>query len=279
MILDEIMAYKRAELERHRSATPLAAVRAQAADREDPLDFAAALRGDNVRLIAEVKRASPSRGPLRADLDPVELAMIYAASGADAISVLTDERFFWGDRRFLGQIKSKTAELTRPIPILRKDFIFDPYQVFESLALGADALLLIAAVLSDTELADLLDLTGDLGMTALVEVHSEDETTRVLPAEPTVIGVNNRDLRNFTVDLATFGRLRRLIPRETVAVAESGIRSGEDVRRVAAMGADAILVGEALVTAPDISAKVKELSGIARSIAPPERKEGGHPWL
>jgi indole-3-glycerol phosphate synthase len=206
-------------------------------------------------------------------LDPVELAMIYAAGGAAAISVLTDERFFWGDRRFLGQIKSKTAELDRPIPILRKDFIFHPYQVFESFALGADALLLIAAVLSDTELAELSDLTLDLGMTALVEVHSEDETARLLPVRSTVVGINNRDLRDFAVDLATFGRLRRLIPRETVTVAESGIRSADDVRAVAAMGADAILVGEALVTAPDISAKVEELSGIARPAALPERKE------
>jgi indole-3-glycerol phosphate synthase len=273
MILDEIMVYKRAELEQHQSATPLAALRAQGADRAEPLDFAAALRGETVRLIAEVKRASPSRGPLRLDLDPVELAMIYAAGGAAAISVLTDERFFWGDRRFLGQIKSKTAELDRPIPILRKDFIFHPYQVFESFALGADALLLIAAVLSDTELAELSDLALDLGMTALVEVHSEDETARVLPVRSTVVGINNRDLRDFAVDLATFGRLRRLIPRETVTVAESGIRSADDVRAVAAMGADAILVGEALVTAPDISAKVEELSGIARPAALPERKE------
>jgi indole-3-glycerol phosphate synthase len=273
MILDEIMVYKRAELEQHQSATPLAALRAQGADRAEPLDFAAALRGETVRLIAEVKRASPSRGPLRLDLDPVELAMIYAAGGAAAISVLTDERFFWGDRRFLGQIKSKTAELDRPIPILRKDFIFHPYQVFESFALGADALLLIAAVLSDTELAELSDLTLDLGMTALVEVHSEDETARLLPVRSTVVGINNRDLRDFAVDLATFGRLRRLIPRETVTVAESGIRSADDVRAVAAMGADAILVGEALVTAPDISAKVEELSGIARPAALPERKE------
>lgn len=273
MILDEIMVYKRAELEQHQSATPLAALRAQGADRAEPLDFGVALRGETVRLIAEVKRASPSRGPLRLDLDPVELAMIYAAGGAAAISVLTDERFFWGDRRFLGQIKSKTAELDRPIPILRKDFIFHPYQVFESFALGADALLLIAAVLSDTELAELSDLALDLGMTALVEVHSEDETARVLPVRSTVVGINNRDLRDFAVDLATFGRLRRLIPRETVTVAESGIRSADDVRAVAAMGADAILVGEALVTAPDISAKVEELSGIARPAALPERKE------
>jgi indole-3-glycerol phosphate synthase len=273
MILDEIMVYKRAELEQHQSATPLAALRAQGADRAEPLDFGVALRGETVRLIAEVKRASPSRGPLRLDLDPVELAMIYAAGGAAAISVLTDERFFWGDRRFLGQIKSKTAELDRPIPILRKDFIFHPYQVFESFALGADALLLIAAVLSDTELAELSDLALDLGMTALVEVHSEDETARVLPVRSTVVGINNRDLRDFAVDLATFGRVRRLIPRETVTVAESGIRSADDVRAVAAMGADAILVGEALVTAPDISAKVEELSGIARPAALPERKE------
>jgi indole-3-glycerol phosphate synthase len=277
MILNEIMAYKRAELEQHRRATPLTELKALGVGRKDPLDFAAALRGANVRLIAEVKRASPSKGALRPDLDPVGVAMTYATSGAAAISVLTDERFFRGDPRFLSLIKSATADLERPLPILRKDFIFDPYQVVESYALGADALLLIAAVLSDAALAELSDLTHDLGMTALVEVHDEEEIERVLAAQPTVIGINNRDLRDFTVDLATFGRLRRLFPRDTVTVSESGIRSAADVRRVAAMGADAILVGEALVTAPDVSAKVEELSRVAKPSALQGRKEGKRP--
>ncbi len=270
MILDEIMAYKRDELERQRDTVPLAELKARVADRPPPVDFAGALRGRSVRLIAEVKRASPSKGVFCPDWNPEQLAETYATNGAAAISVLTDVKYFQGQLDYLPRIKSRLVALARAeagsdqrfnttIPLMRKDFIFDPYQVYESCAYGADALLLIVAVLRDDLLYELLGLTEDLGMTALVEVHSKAELERALQAHPRVIGVNNRNLEDFRVDLATFGRLRPLFPSDVVAVGESGVRTAADVRRLARMGADAVLVGEALVTAPDVAAKVREL--------------------
>lgn len=264
MILDEIMAHKRQELRRRQQTVPVAELKARGSDRPPPLDLAAALRSGGVRLIAEVKRASPSKGVLCPDFDPVHLATTYAVNGAAAISVLTDGKFFQGELECLARIKSAISnpknEKGSPIPIMRKDFIFDSYQVYETHAHGADALLLIAAVLSDGMLAELLALTHDLGMIALVEVHDEEEVERALRLRPQVVGINNRNLWDFTVDLATFGRLRSLLPEDVVAVAESGVRTAADVRRLAGMGADAVLVGEALVTAPDVAAKVRELA-------------------
>jgi indole-3-glycerol phosphate synthase len=269
MILDEIMAHKRQELQARRRATPLAELRARGTERPAPLDLAAALRADSVRLIAEVKHASPSRGVLCPDFDPLRLARAYAANGASAISVLTDNKFFRGELDYLPRVRSAIPNTQYPIPntqypipILRKDFIFDTYQIYETYAYGADALLLIAAVLSDEELRELLDLTHELGLTALVEVHDEREVERVLRLQPRVIGVNNRNLKDFSVDLATFGRLRSLLPADVVAVAESGVHTRADVRRLASMGANAVLVGEALVTAPDVGAQVRELVGL-----------------
>lgn len=256
MILDEIMAHKRDELEMWQRAVPLADLQSRIADLPAPLDFAKALTRPGASLIAEVKRASPSKGVLCPDFDPVYLAAIYAANDAAAISVLTDRRFFQGDLDHLTRIQQA---LGPTIPLLRKDFIFDPYQVYEARASGADALLLIVAILSDRLLAELLALTHELGMTALVEVHNEEEVTRALHLRPQVVGINNRSLHDFSVDLATFARLRPLLPDATVAVGESGVRTAADVRRLAEMGADAVLVGEALVTAPDVAAKVREL--------------------
>jgi len=256
VILDEIMAHKQKELEARRQVVPLAELQARGADLPPPLDFAAALRGEGVSLIAEVKRASPSKGLLCPDFDPARLATTYAANGAAAISVLTDEKFFQGKLKYLTRIREA---LGATIPLLRKDFIFDPYQVYEARAYRADALLLIAAVLSDETLAELLALTHELGMAVLVEVHDEEEVERVLPLHPRVVGINNRDLRDFSVDLATFGRLRSLLPCDTIAVAESGVHTAADVRRLAKMRADAVLVGESLVTARDRPAKVREL--------------------
>lgn len=256
MILDEIVAHKREDVARHREAVPLDEVKRMGRNRTQPLDLAAALRGEGVSLIAEVKRASPSRGLLCADFHPLELARTYVCHGAAAISVLTELRFFQGGLDHLAQIRHG---LEQEIPLLRKDFIVDPYQVYESYAFGADALLLIAAVLGGGDLAELLGLTRQLGMTALVEVHSREELRRVLPLEPGVVGINNRDLQDFSVDLNTFGRLRSDIPEGVVAVAESGVHGAADVRRLAEMGADAVLVGEALVTAQNRAAKVREL--------------------
>lgn len=254
MILNEIMAYKRSELKAQQRAVPLAELKARGKDRSPPIDLAAALRKEGVQLIAEVKRASPSKGVFCADFNPVGLATIYAQNGAAAISVLTDVRFFQGKLKDLTRVRSAITDL----PILRKDFIFDPYQIYETYARDADALLLIAAVLPERTLAELFTLTHELRMTALVEVHDEAEVSRVLQLSPRVVGINNRNLRDFSVDLASFGRLRPLLPKGVIAVAESGVRTVADLRRLAKMGADAVLVGEALITASDPAAKVRE---------------------
>ena len=258
MYLDKIMAWKRQELPKQKRERPVSALRAQAALMAKPLDFTAALRRTSgpPRLIAEIKRASPSKGLLRHDFDPTTLAKSYVNNGASAISVLTDKRFFQGNIEHLMAAKAEVE-----IPILRKDFIFDPYQVIEARVAGADALLLIVAVLSDHQISTLLEETERLGMTALVEVHNEDEIGRALQTGAKVIGVNNRDLADFSVDLETSARLRPLVPPEIVFVSESGFRSAADVRRVAQMGVDAILVGEAIVKAKDVGAKVRELAG------------------
>ena len=260
MILDRIMAHKREELAAQRRATPLADLKSSIPDLPPAVDLAEALSRCGVSLIAEVKRASPSKGLLCPSFDPVELAATYATNGAAAISVLTDVKFFQGKLGYIDRVRSFISDLPLPIPILRKDFIFDPYQLYQSRSAGADAVLLIVAVLSDDELADLLELTHELGMMALVEVHDEEELERALRVEPRVVGVNNRNLEDFSVDLATFDRLRPLIPSEVVAVAESGVQAAGDVIRLAEMGADAVLVGEALVTATDVGAKVREFA-------------------
>lgn len=271
MFLDEIMAHKRAELPREKHEVPLADLRAAAAIAEPPADFAAALRPaggpPGVRLIAEIKRASPSRGLLCHDFDPVRLADVYRANGAAAISILTDARFFQGDLVHLSQVRQHfmrpgQAGAGRPLPLLRKDFIFDPYQVWAARAAGADALLLIVAVLSDRELRGLLSETERLQMQALVEVHDEDDVARGLAAGARIIGVNNRDLRTFAVDLATTERLRPFVPPEVIFVAESGIHTPDDVRRLRNLGVDAMLVGESLVKAAPAArpARVRELA-------------------
>ena len=257
-ILDDIFAHKREEVARLKQARPLAAVRAEAARAAPALDFMAALRNGVSRpaLIAEVKCASPSRGLLARDFDPTRLARVYQENGAAAVSVLTDARYFMGDIEHLRQI----AGLAPRLPLLRKDFLCDPYQVYESRAAGADAVLLIVAALHADLLGDLHALACALGMTPLVEVHTAEELETALRCAPALIGVNNRDLRDFSVSLETTLRLRPLIPDGVCVVAESGIHTPEDVDRLAETGVDAILVGEALVTAPDVGAKVRSLS-------------------
>src|SRR5262245_5922796 len=246
-------------------AREAALVKAEARLAAPPQDFVAALRAAQpIALIAEVKKASPSKGLLRPGFDPLELASAYAQNGAAAISVLTDARYFQGKLDYLTQIRDQLQEAMgskRPA-LLRKDFIFHPYQVHEARAAGADALLLIAAILKDEQMADLLALTHKLGMTALIEVHDREELERVLPLQPHLIGVNNRDLRDFSVDLNTCIRLRQYVPQEVVFVAESGIHTAADVARLSREGIDAILVGEALVKARDVGQKVRELMDI-----------------
>jgi indole-3-glycerol phosphate synthase len=255
-ILDQIIAYKRGvEVPERMQATPLAAMRQRAATGLPPRDFVAALRAvPGVALVAEVKRASPSRGVLRADFDPVHLAETYAGNGAVAVSVLTDTPYFQGELEHLTRIRAAL-----PVPLLRKDFVVHPYQVYEARAAGADAVLLIAGVLDDAELAGLMALAADLGMAALVEVHTAAEVARVLPLRPSLVGINNRDLRDFSVRLETCLQLRAHVPPDVCCVAESGIQTASDVTRLRVAGLDAMLVGEALITAPDVAARVREL--------------------
>jgi indole-3-glycerol phosphate synthase/phosphoribosylanthranilate isomerase len=265
-ILDIIFAHKRQEVAGARFARPLATVRSEALSAPPPRDYLAALRAHRSRgvpaLIAEIKRASPSAGSLRASLDPAHLAASYARHGAAALSVLTDQRFFQGDLSDLA-----AARRACDLPVLRKDFLFHPYQVYEARAAGADAVLLIAAMLEHDDLARLQHLARELGMLALVEVHDEAELRKALKTRPSLIGVNNRDLRTFTVDLRTTLDLVGLIPPETAVVAESGISDGGDAKRLAAAGVDAMLVGTSLVSAPDPGLKTKELtSGAGRAM-------------
>ena len=269
--LDEIFAHKRTEIAGQKAALPLAELTALAAAAPSPRDFIAALRQarPGPALIAEIKRGSPSRGLLVADFDPLRLAAIYADNGAAAISVLTDERFFGGSlddlRAVAEQMRSRRAQ---GLPLLRKDFIFDPYQVYQARAAGADAILLIVASLAPALLAELLALAHALGMAALVETHDEAELEIALASRARLVGINNRNLHDFTVSLETTKRLARRVPAEVCLVAESGIFTAEDAARLAGVeregggrGVDAILVGEALVTAADVAAKVRALSG------------------
>ncbi len=264
--LDAIFAHKRAELAQRRSSRPLAQVCQEAARAPAPLDFVAALRSAPARpaLIAEVKAASPSRGILAADFNPLRLAQTYAANGAAALSVLTDERFFNGSLGHLATVRRHLPGL----PLLRKDFICDPYQVYEARAAGADAVLLIAAALGPTELAELQALVQHLGMAALIEVHTQDELAQALACNPVLIGINNRNLHDFSVSLETTEALAPHVPTGVCLVAESGIFTAHDRRRLSQVrrnghgsGVDAILVGEALVTAKDVAGKTRELSG------------------
>jgi indole-3-glycerol phosphate synthase len=254
--LDRILADKREELASAMRSVPFAELKARLPQAPPPRPFGEALRGDTVRLIAEVKKASPSRGVLREQFDPLALARAYAGAGAAAVSVLTDERHFQGSLDHLASIRQ--ALLQGP-PLLRKDFLFDHYQLYEARVHGADAVLLIAAVLNSALLAQLLGLVRALDMEALVEVHDELELERALMASATLVGINNRDLRTFKVDLATTERLRPLVPAGVTVVAESGILTRGDVERLRTADVDAVLIGEALVTAPDPAAKIREL--------------------
>lgn len=250
-VLDRIMSWKRQEVARQMEDVPLAEVKALASLTDPPLSFSAALTAESgASLIAEVKRASPSKGLIAKDWSPTAIAETYAASGAAAISCLTDARFFQGQLAYLAEIVEHLRARNLSTPLLRKEFIFHPYQVYEARAAGADALLLIVGVLGDTDLRELIDLTNRLGMDALVEVHDGEEVARALAAEAQVIGVNNRNLKTFEVDIETTGRLRELIPDDIVLIGESGIRNAADVRRMAEMRCDAILVGESFCKLP-----------------------------
>ena len=250
-VLDLIMDHKRVEVPKAMEEVSLAQVKAFASIAPTPLDFAGALtKTKGASLIAEVKRASPSKGLIAKDWDPELIAETYARNGAAAISCLTDSRFFQGKLEYLTAIKEHLRAIGQSIPVLRKDFLYHEYQVYEARMAGADAVLLIVGVLSDNDLRSLYKLTYSLGMQALVEVHDEQELARALKFDAHIIGVNNRNLKTFQVDIETTGRLRALIPADKLLVGESGIRNLEDVQRMTDMGCDAILVGETFCKLP-----------------------------
>jgi len=253
--LSKIVAHKRTEIAAAKARTPVAELRARAADAPPVRNFVAGLKAKNrVALIAEVKKASPSAGLIRADFDPVAIARTYEQSGANCLSVLTDEHFFQGHLDFLIAIRREVA-----IPVLRKDFILDDYQVVEARAAGADAVLLIAECLSENELADLHAAILDHGMTPLVELYDAENLDRVLALNPMLVGVNNRDLRTFVTDINHAVRLHERVPSSIPFVAESGIRTAADVARLRVAGIDAMLVGESLMRQPDIAQAVGDL--------------------
>lgn len=260
-ILEQIVATKHREVAAAVSRMPLEELEAQAAEAPPVRDFRAALAGPGpIRLLAEVKKASPSAGILREDFDPIAIARTYQAHGASALSVLTDVRYFQGHLSYLARIRASVA-----IPLLRKDFLIDEYQVVEARMAGADAILLIAEILDDARLATLLDRARSLGMSALVEFHDPANLPRVLAAGADLIGVNNRDLTRFVTDLDLTLRLRDRIPPGVVVVSESGIRTRDDVERLERAGVSAILVGESLMRSPDIGRAVEQLLGLHAS--------------
>ena len=255
-ILEEIAEYKRgfvAECKRRQSAQD---IRLRAGDSPDPLDFLAALQGEDIALIAEVKKASPSKGIIREDFHPERIAETYAENGARCLSVLTDEAYFQGADAYL-----QAARAACGLPALRKDFTVDEYQLYETRVLGADAILLIVSLMDGSQLADYVGLAGELQMAALVEVHDAGELDRAKRAGAQLIGVNNRDLKTFKTTLDTTFELLDYMPSDALVVSESGINHREDVKRLAEAGVDAILVGEALMRERDIGAKVRELLG------------------
>jgi len=257
MILDQIVADNLEELEPRKRRFPLKELQRVALEQPLPLDFASALRGERVQLIAEVKKASPSRGVIRSDFNPAEIAQTYATNGASAISVLTEARYFRGNINHLRDIRNALGN--KRLPLLRKDFIHDPYQVYESRAYGADSLLLIVAILTPEKLEELFELSHELGMDCLVEVHDEAELEIALNSGAQVIGINNRDLNTFAVDITTTERLRLLIPQDRIVVSESGIKDRADMEKLRNWHVDAVLIGESLLSAPNIAAKMKEL--------------------
>jgi indole-3-glycerol phosphate synthase len=245
-ILARIVTAERDVLERSRRARPAAELRSAPGYHATRRSLVASLRQRRPGVIAECKRRSPSRGVLREPYDPVGIARGYEAAGAAGLSVLTNEEFFGGSLADLTAVRGATS-----IPILRKDFVIDGYQIEEARAAGADVVLLIAAVLSPAQLRELAALAREVGLETLIEVHDEDELSEAVAASPDILGINNRDLRTFATDLATTERLRPRLPADALVVAESGLKDGRDLARLMAGGVSAFLVGEAFMTAPD----------------------------
>jgi indole-3-glycerol phosphate synthase len=255
MILDKIIETKKEEVAQLKKVTSLAQLQKIITGLEPCRNFRKALQGGVCNIIAEVKCASPSRGRLIADFDPVEIASIYEKNGAVAISVLTDEKYFSGHNNYLAQIKQKVT-----LPVLRKDFIIDPLQIYETRTIGADAILLIVHVLGK-KLSEFILLSQELGLSPLVEVHTEEDLDLALAADAEIIGINNRNLDTFTTDIETSSTLRARIPEGKIVVAESGIMAREDIKSLMQANIHAFLIGEALITAPEIGKKLRALKG------------------
>ncbi|HRO63366.1 indole-3-glycerol phosphate synthase TrpC [Thermomonas sp.] len=257
-VLQRILARKREEVAERQGRVPLAELRARAADAAPTRGFADAIAekiaSGQAAVIAEIKKASPSQGVIRADFDPTAIARSYAEHGAACLSVLTDVEFFQGSDAFLQQARAACA-----LPVLRKDFIVDAWQLHEARALGADCVLLIAAALDDVQLAEYAFLAAELGMDALIEVHDLDELERALPVPARLLGINNRNLRSFEVSLETTLALKDAVPADRVLVTESGIRNHDDVARMRAAGVHAFLVGETFMRQPDPGGALQDL--------------------
>ena len=255
MILDKIRAYKLKEIAESKRLVSIESLKERCKDVSEAIKFDKVLKKDNkIKFIAEVKKASPSAGIIREDFNYLNIAKEYEAGGASAISVLTDKEFFKGDLKYLSEIK-KTVNL----PVLRKDFIIDPYQIYEAKAAGADLILLIARILTREQIDTFLTLAHKLGMECLVEVHDNDELNTVLETEASIIGINNRNLDTFETNIETTLQLCHLIPEEKIIVSESGIKTRADVLNLEKAGIDAILIGETLMRSQDITQKIKEL--------------------
>ncbi len=256
MILDRIVQAKKREVARLRESGSLDAMRKAALDTPLPRNFRAALEGASCAIIAEIKRSSPSKGRIREDFDPLAIASLYEENGAAAISVLTDEQFFEGKKEYLSEIKERVS-----LPLLRKDFIIDPYQLCETRIIGADAILLIAAILEGARLAYMIEMAESLGIVSLVEVHSGEELDRAVAAGAGIIGINNRNLKTFATDLHTTLELVPLVPEGRIMISESGIEGRDEIEELMKKGIHVFLVGETLMRAPDVGAKLRELLG------------------
>jgi indole-3-glycerol phosphate synthase len=256
VILDQIVAVKHEEVARLKKAAPLAQLQKAVGDFPPARDFRGAISRRSCAIIAEVKRSSPSKGRIRVDFDPVQIASIYQEHGAQAVSVLTDAQFFEGNGAYLTTIKKSIS-----LPLLRKDFIIDPYQIYETRILGADALLLIVAILEQRQLQEYCELAEQLGLAALVEVHTKQELAKALAAGAEIIGINNRDLMTFSTDLKKTIELAPMIPKGKIVVAESGIETRKDIELLMGAGVHCFLIGETLMRAKDIGKKLREFLG------------------
>ncbi|MDR0920084.1 MAG: indole-3-glycerol phosphate synthase TrpC [Oscillospiraceae bacterium] len=259
MILNDIVAERKIQLEKETERKPFEKLLEEVeAIETNCKNFYKALSGSKLAVIAEVKKASPSKGIIREDFKPIDLAKEYIKAGANALSILTEEHYFQGSTRYLRKIRRETY-----LPILRKDFIIDEYQVYESRLYGADAILLIASILDDEQLERFDDIATDLGMSVVFEVHNKEELERVLKFNPLIVGINNRDLKDFSVNLKMTEELAGEIPPECLIISESGIKSNEDMKFVRNYGANAVLIGEALMRSGNIPLTMQELrSGV-----------------